>query len=223
MSHSSPQVHGYIEVAFSDRAAQVVPIDRLPFYIGRGTESGNHLPIDDLRISRRSVAISSGPAGLLIEDRGQLNGIFVNGELTRGKPLAGGDRIRLGNDDGCQIVFRLPTETDAQEQAETKFRSLLSSWGSDSADELKGLRLLLEATSLLHSQLPLDSVLATMLDHAIAITHADRGMLLEPDAAGILQVRVARGREEDSLPPEKMNPSRSVLGRAIELESAVDQ
>jgi serine phosphatase RsbU (regulator of sigma subunit) len=60
-----------------------------------------------------------------------------------------------------------------------------------------------------------------MLDHAIAITHADRGMLLEPDAAGVLQIRVARGRNAETLPPEKMNPSRSVLGRAIELGTAV--
>ncbi len=221
MSHSSAQIRGFIEIAISDLPSQVVPIDQLPFYIGRGRESGNHLPIDDMRVSRKSVAISSGPAGFLIEDRGQANGIFINGEPTRGKPLANGDRIRLGIDDGCQIVFRLTPEADAQEEAETKFRSLLSSWGADSADELKGLRLLLEATSLLHSQLPLDSVLGTMLDHAIAITHADRGMLLEPDAAGVLQVRVARGRDGDTLPREKMNPSRSVLGRAIELETAV--
>jgi serine phosphatase RsbU (regulator of sigma subunit) len=93
--------------------------------------------------------------------------------------------------------------------------------GSDSADELKGLRLLLEATSLLHSQLPLESVLAAMLDYAIVITNADRGMLLEPDSSGVLLVRIARGRDGESLAPESMNPSRSVLGRAIELESAV--
>jgi serine phosphatase RsbU (regulator of sigma subunit) len=74
---------------------------------------------------------------------------------------------------------------------------------------------------LLHSQLPLESVLAAMLDHAIAITHADRGMLLEPDANGVLQVRVARGRKGENLAPEQMNPSRSVLGKAIESESAV--
>ena len=44
---------------------------------------------------------------------------------------------------------------------------------------LRKLNLLLEATSLLHSQLPLDSVLAKMIDHAVAVTDADRGLLLE--------------------------------------------
>ncbi len=46
-------------------------------------------------------------------------------------------------------------------------------------------------------------------------------MLLEPDAAGVLQVRLARGRDGEALAPESVHPSRSVLGRAIELESAV--
>ena len=221
MAETTAPVRAAIQVAFTDRPTQVVPIDALPFLIGRGSESGNHLPIDDMRISRKCAAIAAGPSGFLIEDRGQLNGIFVNGELTRGRTLADGDRIRLGTDEGCQLVFRLQPDESSQETAETRFRSLLGSWGGSSTDELKGLRMLLEATQLLHSQLPLESVLSTMLDHAIAITHADRGMLLEPDAAGVLQVKVARGRASENLPPERMNPSRSVLGRALELETAV--
>jgi len=60
-----------------------------------------------------------------------------------------------------------------------------------------------------------------MLDHAIVITHADRGMLLEPGESGVLQVKIARGRDGEVLTPERMNPSRSVLGSAIELEAAV--
>ena len=221
MPELNAPVIAYFEIAFSDRPRQVVPVHQLPFFIGRGHENGNHLSIDDMRISRKSVAISAGASGLLVEDRGQRDGIFVNGEPTKSRSLADGDRIQLGTDDGCQLVFRLPSEAILQEEAETKLRSFIGSFGSNSSDELNGLKLLLEATSLMRSQLPLESVLATMLDHAIIITHADRGMLLEPDATGVLQVRVARGRDGESLAPESMNPSRSVLGRAIETESAV--
>jgi serine phosphatase RsbU (regulator of sigma subunit) len=221
MPESTAAVNGYIEVMFSDRPTQGVPINVLPFFIGRGKENGNHLSLDDQRISRKCVAISEDAAGLLIEDLGQRGGIFVNGELTETRLLADGDRIRLGTDDGCQIVFRVPSETVAQEEAETKLRSILGSLGNDSTEELNGLRLLLEATSLMHSQLPLGSVLAAMLDHAIVITKADRGMLLEPDASGVLQVKMARGRGGESLAPEAMKPSRSVLGSAVELETAV--
>jgi sigma-B regulation protein RsbU (phosphoserine phosphatase) len=221
MPESTATVNAYIEVVFPDRPRQVVPVNELPFFIGRGQENGNHLSLDDKRISRKSMAISAGASGLLIEDRGQSEGIFVNGEPTKARSLADGDRIRLGSDDGCQLIFRLSSESFAQEEAETKLRSILGSLGNDSADELNGLRLLLEATSLMHSQLPLESVLAAMLDHAIVITAADRGMLLEPDASGVLQVKIARGRDGESLLPEAMNPSRSVLGSAVKLETAV--
>ena len=46
------------------------------------------------------------------------------------------------------------------------------------------LNLLLEATMLLHSQLPLDAVLEAMLDRAITITNAERGLLLEANESG---------------------------------------
>jgi len=221
MPESTATAIAYIDVAFSDRPRQTVPVTELPFFIGRGQENGNHLSIDDMRISRKCAVISAGASGPVIADNGQREGIFVNGEPTTTRSLADGDRIRLGNDDGCQLVFHLPVEVAPQEAAESKLRSILGSMGHNSAEELNGLRLLLEATSLMHSQLPLESVLASMLDHAIFITHADRGMLLEPDAAGVLQVKVARGKNGESLAPEAMNPSRSVLGSAIELQSAV--
>ncbi len=221
MPEPSNSVYAYLEVLFSNRPPQTVSISELPFLIGRGTEVGNHLALDDLRVSRRCAAISAAPGGLRIEDRGQLNGIFVNGEPLTAKNLYDGDRIRLGIDDGCQLVFRMHAEPSSPEDPATRLRSLLGTLNGDPAGELNGLRLLLEATSLLHSQLPLESVLAAMLDHAIVITHADRGMLLEPDASGVLQVKVARRRDGESLVPEKMNPSRSVLKQAIELETAI--
>jgi len=214
-------VYGFIEVVFAGLPLQEVAVQELPLLIGRGKVNVNHLSLDDMRISRACAAIFVGASGLLIEDRGQRDGIFVNGKPTKVRSLADGDRIRLSCDDECQLVFRLHPKANTQEQAEIKLRSILGTSGNNSSDELKGLRLLLEATSLMHSRLPLESVLAAMLDHAIQMTHADRGMLLEPDAAGVLQVKVARGRDGESLAPEAMNPSRSVLGSAIEVECAV--
>ena len=221
MSESTVPLNAYLEVLFSEQPKKLVPVNEFPFLIGRGPENGNHLALDDLRISRKCAAISAAASGVFIEDRGQRGGIFVNGEPAQARVLADGDRIRLGTDDGCQLVFRLPSQAITQEKAVSHLRSILGSFGDDSSDELNGLRLLLEATSIMHSQLPLESVLATMLDHAIIITQADRGMLLEPDESGVLQVRIARGRSEQALDPQAMNPSRSVLGSAIELGTAV--
>ncbi|RXH58101.1 SpoIIE family protein phosphatase [Granulicella sibirica] len=221
MPESTAPLNAHLEVVFPDRPTQVVPISDLPFFIGRGKENGNTLSLDDMRVSRNCMVIREDAAGLLLEDRGQRDGIFVNGEPVRAWLLSDGDRIRPGTDDGYQLVFHLSPEATAHEEAETKLRSILGSMGSGTVGELDGLKLLLELTSLVHSQLPLESVLASMLDNAILITHADRGMLLEPDAAGVLQVKIARGRDRESLRPESVHPSRSVLGSAIELQTAV--
>jgi len=49
MSNLAPAVHAYLEVMFSHLPRQLVPISKLPFFIGRGSENGNHLNLDDLR------------------------------------------------------------------------------------------------------------------------------------------------------------------------------
>jgi pSer/pThr/pTyr-binding forkhead associated (FHA) protein len=79
----------HVEVVFSGQPRRVVPISELPFFIGRGSENGNHLTLDDARISRNCIVISAAPDGIKIEDRGQRGGIFVNGQqVTEGEFFA---------------------------------------------------------------------------------------------------------------------------------------
>lgn len=222
MADVASATHAYVEVVFDDRPSQLVPINEVPFFIGRGTDSGNHLALDNPRISRKCVMISAVPGGFRIEDRGQRSGIYVNGQqITEAKVLRDGDRIRLGTEGGCQLVFRSSSELLSGDDEQAQLERIVGPQTGDSEHELNRLTLLLEATSLLHSQLPLESIFATMLDHAVAITHADRGMLLEPDSSGTMQVKVARGRERNSLSPEAMNPSYTVLRQAVEQGSAI--
>jgi phosphoserine phosphatase RsbU/P len=87
--------------------------------------------------------------------------------------------------------------------------------------------LLLEATSLLHSQLPLDSVLAKMIDHAVAVTDADRGLLEEAvetfssSPSERLRVRLARRSGGQRLPPESMTPSQTAIQLAMKKQLPV--
>ena len=124
MSESPAPVHGYLDVVFSDRPHQVVSISELPFLIGRGRESGNHLAIDDLRISRKCAAISAGSTGIRIEDRGQLNGIFVNGKADqrgnagRRRPHSPRNRQRMRADLSIAVRSAVPG-TGSHEVAES--------------------------------------------------------------------------------------------------------
>src|SRR5260370_411735 len=119
------------------------------------------------------------------------------------------------------MLFRYCTgkSEDAIPQLLTRIEHITSS--EPASGGLRKLNLLLEATSLLHSQLPLDSVLGTMLDHAVAVTDADRGLLLEASATGALKVKLARRSGGLRLPPESLTPSQTAIQLAIKQQSPV--
>jgi len=159
-------------------------------------------------------------SGYRIEDRGHRLGIFVNGKKVARKFLQNGDVIQFGIEDGCEIIFRSSGAENVIENMLTRLGSMPSLTGAQHPGDLSQLNLLLEATSLLHSQLPLDSVLAAMLDHTIAVTQADRGLLIEPGAADSFKVRLARGKGGEELAPESITPSQTALSQAMERQAS---
>jgi phosphoserine phosphatase RsbU/P len=209
-----------LEVTRPGTLPEFVPVAYNPFLLGRSAESGNHLILEDPRISRSCAAIVEEHGAFHIEDRGQRHGIFVNGIRVERRALHDGDVIGFGLDDSYRITFHSGPAEDTVESMLTRLGSM-SSVNRGGGGGLSNLNLLLEATSLLHSSLPLDSVLATMLDHAISLTRADRGVLLEPDAQGVLKVRLARSADKHDLPPEKIAPSQTALRQAVQQRSPV--
>jgi sigma-B regulation protein RsbU (phosphoserine phosphatase) len=207
-----------LEVRSPDGTRASVRVTVLPFLIGRGSETGNHLQLTDPRISRQCCAILSEMDGWFLEDRGHHRGIFVNGNKVKRSRLQGGDVITFGLENSYEIIFEF-SESDSTVQA------LLTRIGlparDDSSSGLSKLNVLLQATSLLHSDLPLDSILGTMLDHAVAITGADRGLLYETDPSGTLRPRLARGKGGVPLSPESLTPSQTAIRQAIEQKSSV--
>jgi serine phosphatase RsbU (regulator of sigma subunit) len=219
---NDPTIHETVlEVVFPGRPHQLVPVTQSPFLIGRGSEAGNHLLLEDRRISRTCAALVAEEGGYRLEDRGHRQGIFVNGEKVARKTLQNGDVIHFGIEDCCEIIFRSTAQENAIESMLTRLGNMPAMAITERSTGLGQLNLLLEATSLLHSQLPLESVLAAMLDHTIAITHADRGLLIEPGAADSFRVRLARGKGGEELVPESIVPSQTALSMAIERQSSV--
>jgi phosphoserine phosphatase RsbU/P len=226
MDGQSPQSETTLEVIGPDQTRQRVPLTQSPFLIGRGGAVDNNLQLPDGRISRRCAVIITGEDGYRLEDCGNRYGLFVNGTKVQQKLLEDGDSITFGVDGCYRIVFHCPSLPSRESR--NSVANLLTRIGTISdvnnsvlGSGLSRLNLLLEATSLLHSQLPLDSVLSTMLDHAITITHADRGLLLEPDAAGHMRVRLAQSSAGESLPPETLSPSHTAVNQAIRRQTGV--
>lgn len=218
MTEASSQSDAVLEVILRDSTRKFVRVTQSPLLIGRGAEAGNHLQLEDHRVSRNSTAIVTEGTHYYLEDRGQRRGMFVNKEKVESHQLNDGDLITFGGpDDTFQIIFRAATGTsdEAIPQLLTRIDQITSS--ESIGGGLQKLNMLLEATSLLHSQLPLDSVLAKMIDYAIAVTDADRGLLAEADAghAQNLRVRLARRSGGERLAPESMTPSQNAIQLAM--------
>src|SRR5882762_1999072 len=213
-----------LEVISPDGARRFARVTQTPFLIGRGAETGNHLQLSDRRISRTCAAIVVEANKHYIEDRGQRRGLFVNGQKVESRELQDGDIISFGVEDSYEIIFR-----SAAHAAEQSIPNLLTRMehitGSDivasAGARLSKLDQLLAATALLHSQLPLDEVLGMMLDHAVSVMDADRGVLLEADDKGALHVRLARRSGGLRLPPESLAPSQTAIQLALRKREAV--
>lgn len=226
MTDRSSPSQTFVEVIAPDKSRQTFNVARSPFLIGRG-EDNNSVQLADARISRRCAAIMTDGSSYRVEDLGNRYGVFVNGvKVQRQQPLGDGDTISFGLDDSYQVDFHVGVAADGAEPGSvahlmTRIGTLSDLAGPATSSGLSKLNLLLEATSLLHSQLPLDSVLASMLDHAISITHADRGLLIEPDATGVMRIHLARGSKGDNLPIESLNPSQTAIHQALGRQSSI--
>jgi phosphoserine phosphatase RsbU/P len=213
-----------LEVVSPDGARRFVRVTQLPFLIGRGAETGNHLQLSDRRISRNCAAMVVEANKHYIEDRGQRRGLFVNGEKVESRELQDGDIITFGVDDSYEIIYRSAASAgqDSIPHLLTRMEHITGSDAVGSAGvRLSKLDQLLAATALLHSQLPLDEVLGIMLDHAISVMDADRGVLLEADDKGALHVRLARRSGGLRLPPESLAPSQTAIQLALRKQEAV--
>jgi len=211
-----------IELIAPDRSRQIVRIAASPFLIGRGSDGGNHVQLNDRRISRQCAAIISEGGHYYVENRGQKLGVFVNGEKIDHRMLSDGDVISFGLADSYEIIFRSSGNGTSVPDMMTLIGKMPDTQVTPGVGAgLSKLNLLLEASMLLHSTLPLQSVLSTVLDHAIAVTDADRALLLEPGETGKLLPRFARGAGLVRLPPESFSPSQTALRMALDHRSSI--
>lgn len=207
-----------LEVISPEGQHATMRVESSPFLIGRGADMGNHVQLSDRRISRQCAAVIFDGKSFRLEDRGQKRGLYINGiKAPDSAVLRDGDTISFGLPDSYEIVFRsdnasLPKLLDRMEHLTAT---------DTGVGGLRKLGLLLEATSLLHSHMPLDTILANMLDHAINLTDADRGLLLEPGDAGAMGVRLARQRGAVTLGAEALDPSKTAIRASLDQKQAI--
>jgi phosphoserine phosphatase RsbU/P len=187
-----------------------VAIASFPFRIGR--QAGNELTLRDSRISRQQAQILAVDGGMVIEDLGSRHGTFVNGERVLRHELKAKDKIDFGIPDSYKLLYTGEGAT-IEELVERVEAPAPTQAGSR---ELYHLGVLLEVARTLGTGLSLEDVLTAVVDAAIQVTRTERGVLLLANAAGGLQMAVARDAQRGTLRPDQLQVSQSVVKRVAD-------
>jgi len=179
---------------------RVVPIVKAPFEIGR--RETNDLRLAGSEVSRDHAEIVAAPdGGFILKDRASRYGTYVNGDQVTERPLAHGDRIRLGRSGGAEMVFLVTDSVPQAEKAST----------TTAIGDLRQIAALLEGLRALGSGRVLDDVLSLVLDSAIDVSGAERGfIMLSNPAGGELEFKMARNRGRTTLPGGSFATSRKI-------------
>jgi transcriptional regulator with GAF, ATPase, and Fis domain len=192
---------------------RVVSLARAVTSIGRAPTS--HIPLLDIRASRKHCHIEREENDWLLIDLGSQNGTYVNGTLTDKRELRHGDLITIGS---TRILFQ--DEDDAVD-LDSEERTLTVSGLPMTPQELERLERertnllrLQRVTQALNSELDLQRLLSLIMDHAVELTDAERGFLvLVKD--GALEFEIARSFEQDDLEEPEYSISHSIARKVL--------
>src|SRR5690242_12172354 len=101
---SGAAAHAALDVIHPSGEHTRIPIEELPFRIGRGPE--NDLILNDNRVSRVHAWVFREQAAFAIEDLDSLHGTWVNGSrIEKPTTLRPGDAVHFGFQDSYHLVF----------------------------------------------------------------------------------------------------------------------
>lgn len=192
----------------STGAQREVEVTRTPFTLGRQAE--NDVVLLDSRVSRRHACILRTDTGYVMEDMGSRHGTFVNGERITSCPLIDGAQIVLGVADAYQITFVL------EQEVLPGLLEKLHHVAASPAPQLQHLSLLLLFAQRMYQSAALEEVLSTLVDSALEIAGAERGLLFLREADGELRLHLARSRGETLKSQEMEEYSRPVVQRVAQ-------
>jgi phosphoserine phosphatase RsbU/P len=159
-----------------------VVIEKPVFTIGRRATADLQLAGRDVSRDHARIVLENGEYRIV--DAGSRFGTFLNGEaLTGERPLAHGDKVRLGQTDSVELVFLL------DEQNRTTFRT-----SEASLPDLKQMTAILNGLRAVGSGRVLEEVLTLVLDSALQVTSAERGFIMLAAPGCELEFNIGRDR-----------------------------
>ncbi len=185
----------------------VFPLTEAPVLIGRETAAS--LCIADPSVSRRHSQIEKEDEQFVIVDLESLNGTFINDVPVKRRPLAHGDRVRIGD---SQFLFLLhdgeasPASKSSEVQLEDRqfSGSTIQVKFNDAVYLMaRDLSALMKASTTVNAIRGLEELQKTLLELLFEVIPAERGAILLSHGNGLEDAAVfgldrARGPDESN-------------------------
>lgn len=210
------QMTARLQVIDSFGVRRTLPLQKPVFTIGRRVESD--LQIMSTSVSRLHGEIICEDGTYYIVDAGSKSGIFINGERVQRSALTNMDNISLGGVDNYQIQF-LSADNLSEQPSKSDDSRLLSTerrLAATAKEELKNLTRFVEINQAFKFSLTPDDVLRLIVDAAVEVASADRGLLMLKGQQGKLEFKVARDNKRNDVPRRDFALSTSVVRQVFE-------
>lgn len=176
-----------LEIARGGEPLRRLDVGDTKIRIGRARESELHVP--DAHVSKAHAEITRDGTGFHVADVGSRAGVLVNGHRVERRQLADGDVIELGTESPVKITFRIgqlraPIAQGARELTDVS--------GDAARGGMARLARFFEFSRKLGGGFTLEEVLLDVVDLAVEVTGAERGMLILRRPDDTLEMRVAR-------------------------------
>ncbi|HEX6810637.1 MAG TPA: SpoIIE family protein phosphatase [Planctomycetota bacterium] len=206
---SAPQA--LLEIEQGDQPSRSCTLGPTPLRIGRAKESDVYVP--DGHISKLHAEIRFESGNFHVVDVGSRAGVIVNGTRIERHPLIDGDVIELGDESPVRMTFRASAPL-GQRAEDARILTRVS--GDVQQGGMARLARFFEFSRKLGGGFTLEEVLQDVVDLAIEVTSAERGMLIMLRADQSLETRIARAIGGISLPKEGMKASETLVRKSIE-------
>ncbi len=189
-------------------------LDKEHYTIGRSKE--NDLVFDHVKVSRHHARLYQSQGAYLIQDLNSTNYVFVNGVRVKQKKLEPDDRLQISSE--IDLVY---SEGESEPLAVDKSQTKLDIHKHFiHKDDLARLKKVTQSVVLLNS---LDSILKQILKEGIALTNAERGLIVLTDSQGEILWKFATTHriDKDKAEAGEADISHSILSEAIKQRETV--
>jgi sigma-B regulation protein RsbU (phosphoserine phosphatase) len=201
----APSGRALLEIALHDQPPTRLVLTSDTVRIGRSRD--NEILVPDGHISKQHAEVRVDADRYVVADTGSRAGLLVNGAKVESHALDDGDVIELGASSPVRITFRANVAPEA-----TSFSSVVADLGQGSMARLARF---FEFSQKLGGGFALEEVLQDVVDLAIDVTKAERGMLILRREDDSLETKVARLAGGRSLPLDGLRVSETLVRKAF--------